>query len=455
MDEILDRFRFTLVSNSTPEYSALYKNWGRLEQQEERRREYLQRQKSDRSYNVNKIRGILDYLVVPNQNISINDGTRGYRPSIYVAGFTEAPTTYRNILMLSEWMVERPYNFENDWLVTPCPKGTRCLLIASMGYTKLYNKYGMLLSTCSTALPGGNKGGRKMGSHCTILDGIYNKVTETFYILDLLSWNLHNMSDGETCFRQYWLETQLIDIPAINTISDRNNIIIKLLTKQPCNLESLNELFMKYPPFENNLPELDGFLFYHKNSHYFSGETPLVGWLYPFMLKEILGNDVMVHESFLATKPEDYVDQHSFIEKFEKKIRHKKKLLNGLKPLPVAGSNELQIKNPATSPNNKTVKKERKLTRKSNNVFKMKDAVDDSNIEKMDTVTESPKNEQPQNNEIGVMPNGVNQESTEDNRVIIIKSKNKKKKNKKKAREQMDAESTLLTAEKAEESKME
>ena len=38
-------------------------------------------------------------------------------------------------------------------------------------------------------------------------------------------------------------------------------------------------------------------LFYHNESHYIPGRTPLVGWLKPFMLPKILG--IQLPESFL------------------------------------------------------------------------------------------------------------------------------------------------------------
>ena len=49
-------------------------------------------------------------------------------PQIYVAGFTK--TEYKEVLMLSEWMIEKPYDFDEDWYVVPCPKGIRTLLVA-------------------------------------------------------------------------------------------------------------------------------------------------------------------------------------------------------------------------------------------------------------------------------------------------------------------------------------
>jgi len=34
-------------------------------------------------------------------------------------------------LMLSEWMLEIPDNFADDWVMVPCPVGKRSLVIAS------------------------------------------------------------------------------------------------------------------------------------------------------------------------------------------------------------------------------------------------------------------------------------------------------------------------------------
>jgi len=48
---------------------------------------------------------------------------------------------------------------------------------------------------------------------------------------------------------------------------------------------------------------LDGLLFYHQNSHYIPGTSPLVLWLKPSMLPEIL--NVSVPEVYIQTNPEN------------------------------------------------------------------------------------------------------------------------------------------------------
>lgn len=47
-------------------------------------------------------------------------------------------------------------------------------------------------------------------------------------------------------------------------------------------------------------------MFYHKEAHYESDYTPLVGWLKPYMLPEILNVNVPQH--ILATAPSDYIN---------------------------------------------------------------------------------------------------------------------------------------------------
>ena len=52
-------------------------------------------------------------------------------------------------------------------------------------------------------------------------------------------------------------------------------------------------------------------LFYHKETHYTCDYTPLVGWLKPYMLPEIL--NVKVPENIEKTAPYDYINAKSTI----------------------------------------------------------------------------------------------------------------------------------------------
>lgn len=41
------------------------------------------------------------------------------------------PRAYKDQIMLSEWLVEVPTDFDTSWLMVPCPVGKRCLIVAS------------------------------------------------------------------------------------------------------------------------------------------------------------------------------------------------------------------------------------------------------------------------------------------------------------------------------------
>lgn len=84
--------------------------------------------------------------------------------------------------------------------------------------------------------------------------------------------------------------------------------------------EDLHELL-------SNLPEsmsLDGLMFFHKEGHYMNGKTPLVTWLKPYMLPEVLG--MSVPERFCA-KPDNYIDfEHHILSVKE----HEKQVLEAM-----------------------------------------------------------------------------------------------------------------------------
>ncbi|XP_073957205.1 snurportin-1-like isoform X2 [Choristoneura fumiferana] len=246
-----------------------------------------------------------------------------YRPNIYVAGFHKAPATYNNVLMLSEWIIEKPIDFNEDWYVVPCPKGVRVLLVAYGGTTKTYTKYGHFRQEFRSALPGGNPCDPTK-NRCCVLDCFYSDQNKIMYVLDLLAWNNQPMTDGEMEFRQYWLKSQLTDMPELTTINKKNKMVFQLLPMVPCTPESFNKFMMTCPQFEGDVPKLDGLLFYHKKAHYVSGETPLVGWLFPYMVPEVLGSEITVHEQYMSAKPTGYVNQAEFIQAFEAMLDKKR-----------------------------------------------------------------------------------------------------------------------------------
>ncbi|XP_059713900.1 snurportin-1 isoform X2 [Haemorhous mexicanus] len=181
------------------------------------------------------------------------------------------PKRYANQLMLSEWLVDVPSDLEQEWVVVVCPVGKRALVVASRGTTAAYTKSGFCVNRFPSLLPGGNRHNSTSDKVYSILDCIYNEAKQTYYILDVMCWRGHPVYDCQYKFVG--------------------------LQNFPCSSDSLCELLATDFPFE-----VDGLLFYHKQTHYTPGSTPLVGWLRPYMVPEILGLAVPATE--LTAKPD-------------------------------------------------------------------------------------------------------------------------------------------------------
>ncbi|MEQ2202703.1 hypothetical protein XENOCAPTIV_012829, partial [Xenoophorus captivus] len=78
---------------------------------------------------------------------------------------------------------------------------------------------------------------------------------------------------------------------------------------------------------------VDGLLFYHRQTHYTPGSTPLVGWLRPYMVTDILSMEVPAGP--LTTKPE-YASQQL------QQILEHKKASSEVRPANRSGGYELE-----------------------------------------------------------------------------------------------------------------
>ncbi|OCT87072.1 hypothetical protein XELAEV_18020766mg [Xenopus laevis] len=103
---------------------------------------------------------------------------------------------------------------------------------ANQGSTAAYTKSGYCVNRFPSLLPGGNIRNNTSGKDYTILDCIYNEENRTYY----------------------------------SKLHEQEGL---------CNISKCNPV--------------DGFLFYHKHTHYTPGSTPLVGCLRPYMVPKILG----------------------------------------------------------------------------------------------------------------------------------------------------------------------
>lgn len=274
------------------EYKGRYVRSG---DQENRRADVLERQKKKRFDAVNYARKLADgdLLKEEVEEVSMEND--------------ESPTKekrfnpYKNQLMLSEWIVDPPPDLEQNWIMVPCPVGKRRLVVAHKGYTCAYTKSGYLHNSFPSALPGGSfKTQRQRGnslSSYTIVDCIYEEKSRTFWMIDLMCLNGRPIYDSDTEFRFFWLNSKLQeDAPMAKEQSNANPFKFIPLENFPCNADAVVESLSQMHSFE-----IDGVLFFHKSTHYTPGRTPLVGWLKPYMLPEIL--KISVPEALLETAP--------------------------------------------------------------------------------------------------------------------------------------------------------
>lgn len=283
----------------------LYKSQGihsKEYRQSERRRELLEIQKQRRIESIDEHR-------------SIEPIKRFFRKSS-----PKNQIAIKNKLMLSEWLTEKPNDIDK-WYMKPCPKGIRVLVIAADGATRVFNKRGCFMKRFRSKLPGDY---RIKGDMITILDCIYVESMEEFFVLDAIAYGNQALTDCETEFRFFWIESQIRET-CLDQIDDHNEYPFRIVDKCNCGDEqALNEFLSKYPIWQNNQPELDGLLFYHKEASYVHGTTPLVGWLFAFMIPELF--DVPhLNENHLKEKPDDYTDYLTFIRKFDNDMLEKQK----------------------------------------------------------------------------------------------------------------------------------
>ncbi|XP_038623474.1 snurportin-1-like isoform X2 [Tachyglossus aculeatus] len=252
---------------------AQYKSKYSSLEQGERRRRLLELQKSKRLDYVNHARRLAedDWTGMDSEEEEEEEeGDKKGDEEMDIDVGKKLPKRYANQLMLSEWLIDVPSDLAQEWIVVVCPVGKRALIVASRGSTAAYTKSGFCVNRFPSLLPGGNRHNSMTGKDFTILDCIYSEVNQTYYVLDVMCWRGHPVYDCQTDFRFYWVHSKLSEE------------------------EGLGE--------KTRLNPVDGLLFYHKQAHYSPGSTPLVGWLRPYMVSDVLG--VAVPAGPLTAKPE-------------------------------------------------------------------------------------------------------------------------------------------------------
>lgn len=217
------------------------------------------------------------------------------------------PKRYKDFLMQSEWLVDVPEDFADMYFAVPCPIGKRVLVVSGNGKTTMYGRNGKCLEQFYSVLPGGSSLTAHKGY--SMFDCVVCYDDNTFYILDMVAWTNQSVMQCETSFRFEWIRSRLEENEYDTTVvSDNNAYKFVSLSYCPCDAVGLQTV-LERPGFE---VELDGILFYHKESYYTHGQTPLVGWLKPYMLQEILGTPVPEH--LMQHKPDKYTTLTQHIE---------------------------------------------------------------------------------------------------------------------------------------------
>jgi snurportin-1 len=248
-----------------------------LSNQIERRREVLKRQKEKREQQFSQLRFSENENQLPEEK-KPQWPPRQHRKT--------PPPTCPIGMMLAEWLFSAPEDI-SSWFVIPCPRGQRCLVVVQSHKTHIYGKYGNLIWTMHTNLP-----------KQTILYCIYDNRTSIYHIIDIIMWNGQDYSTQIECQCRFFMLMSL-------TGDSRLNQHFQILSR------------MKIEEQNDFIEAEDGYLFYHPLGFYESGYSPLVCWLKPFMIEEILG----IHLSYPIVKPIGYTTAQAYM--FEEQSNRK------------------------------------------------------------------------------------------------------------------------------------
>ncbi|KAI7860258.1 hypothetical protein BDC45DRAFT_494004, partial [Circinella umbellata] len=185
-----------------------------------------------------------------------------------------------NGVMYGESLDEVPHDFYENWVIMPYPTGKRCILTTGKGETIARRKNGSIWKRFQSMLPNGSKGKHdwKNSNQC-ILDCIYDPIHWTFYILDVMCWKGYSIYDCDTDFRHFWLQTKVESEMDTRTTE---NMFYKFKALRPIPMTeftSVSQNPQKYMNEQGYDFKLDGILFYHRETRYIEGSTPLVIWV--------------------------------------------------------------------------------------------------------------------------------------------------------------------------------
>ncbi|KAL0275237.1 UNVERIFIED_CONTAM: hypothetical protein PYX00_003163 [Menopon gallinae] len=311
--------------------------------QESRRNYLLEEQKRRREETFNSFRDFSDIF----NNDDDDEDTFGEDMDFEeIRDVQEKPKfpKLRDLFMLSEWMTELPIDFQDNWILKMCPVGKRCLVRSCKGSTTVYGKRGYQMARFRSALPNGGHpesyGAKYSRSDLTVLDCIWSGALQKYFILDVLYWRSQSYLDTDVKFRSFWIASKLEETPSLSEKSGKNPFPFEPLTEHACDVDAISRVLSRYPYFDSDRPQVDGLLFYHKEGYYAPGTTPLVLWLKPYMLNEMLGENVHIAKEYQQMRPSSYTNMYDFISNYEeaRKQKFKKRKPKGTERMEVCAA---------------------------------------------------------------------------------------------------------------------
>ncbi|PAV76601.1 hypothetical protein WR25_26491 [Diploscapter pachys] len=308
-----------------PHFSKFKNASQAAERQAQRRREFMDRQREARQDQFMRYRRLIEAKddEVDDDAEMASEGSNAIEQPLDLTT-TSARTRdigkknlkYADQLMLSEWLIDIP-DYEQlsaDWYMLPTPKGKHVLVVASRGITSTYDKRGKMMNQFESELPGGCRKNKGKRGNFTILDCILVQ-GHKYYCLDIISWGGNMMTDNPFDFRRFMLNSKLEDTPELQTPNRHMRKQFIPLPMCKCEKKQMEEMMKT-----DFLFELDGLLFYHQSVFYESGQNPLVGWLKPWMMPELL--DIQVPQRYNKDNPANQTSRE-FINAFNLAHNHR------------------------------------------------------------------------------------------------------------------------------------
>lgn len=296
------------VSTEFKKFHSLYK-YKNVPSSQERREEFLQEQKEKRHRLADENRKQFELFIKSPVN---DDDTL----EMDYEELQNKKEKFQFVLMKTDWFTDIPEDLEEHWLVKCAPVGFRVMLVSRNRQTICYNSRGKVILKLKSNFSSG--GGSNAATGTTILDCIYNKQTKSMFILDCLCWNNMSMIDSDAEFRFYWLNSKFSDEYELSHCKKFKFVLVNCFPAQRTLIQ--DAMFQRLTVGDHQYC-YDGIVFYHKQSHYYFSNTPLVGWLASYMLTEVLQIDVA--EEHIAKRPEGYNGIFSYIENLQLRTKPK------------------------------------------------------------------------------------------------------------------------------------